>query len=127
MSTSPAEKGSVSSQSSKSAGNWVANLFAGALALVTFVPRKNTTLTLVNRLKWTSPAAASTSGIYLRTTTQAADGIVISGNQIAGNGLAYGILLAASPNPIGDVTLVGNQLRGATVGLYCGQSTGGLL
>jgi hypothetical protein len=81
---------------------------------------------LDNRLKWTSPAAAGSSGIYLRTTTQAADGIVISGNQIAGNGLAYGILLAAAPNPIGDVTLVGNQLRGTTVGLYCTQTTAGL-
>lgn len=81
---------------------------------------------LDNRLKWTSPAADGTTGIYFRTTTQAADGIVISGNQIAGNSLAYGILLAASPNPIGDVTLVGNQLRGATVGLFCTQTTGGL-
>jgi hypothetical protein len=81
---------------------------------------------LDNRLKWATPAATDAVGIYFRTTTQAATGIVISGNQIAGNSLTYGILLAASPNAIGDVSLIGNQIRGATTGLYCGQTTAGL-
>jgi hypothetical protein len=76
-----------------------------------------------NDMSWTVPAPSG-SGVRLRSVIRPADGVMISGNRIAGS-LFAGIFLGASPQPFGAVSIVGNMMRGSPVGLRCEQSIAG--
>jgi hypothetical protein len=76
-----------------------------------------------NDLAWTVPAPQNV-GIRLRSVIFAANGVMISGNRIAGSLLAA-VFLGASPLPFDAVSVVGNMARGPAVGLRCDQSVAG--
>jgi hypothetical protein len=76
-----------------------------------------------NDISWTVPAPQA-SGVRLRSVLFPADGVMISGNRIAGSAL-YAVALGASPQPFKAVSVVGNMSRGTTVGLRCDQSVAG--
>jgi hypothetical protein len=76
-----------------------------------------------NDILWTVPAPQA-SGVRLRSVIFPADGVMISGNRIAGAAL-YAVALGASPQPFKAVSVVGNMSRGTAVGLRCDQSVAG--
>jgi hypothetical protein len=76
-----------------------------------------------NGIEWTQPAP-SAFGIHLRSTTVAADAIMVSGNRLVGS-IRYGVLLGAGPNAFNTTSVVGNLTTGATASLRCDQSVAG--
>jgi hypothetical protein len=76
-----------------------------------------------NDIAWTVPAPQAV-GVRLRSVIVPADGVMISGNRIAGSLLA-GVFLGASPQPFKAVSIVGNMAHGAALGLRCDQSVAG--
>jgi hypothetical protein len=77
-----------------------------------------------NEITWTVPAPQF-AGVRLRSVIAPADGVMISGNRIAGPALMAGVFLGASPQPFKAVSIVGNLARGAALGLRCDQSVAG--
>lgn len=84
-----------------------------------------------NDITFTGPAPNG-SGITLRATIVAMDGLTITGNTVAGplsstGGNTYGavVRLAANPHPIDGVTVAMNASRGAISSLQCDQTTAG--
>jgi len=57
-------------------------------------------------------------GVHLLADKRAIDGVLIANNRIVG-ALKAGVQLQADPHPFVDVTLTGNQVRGANIGLRC--------
>jgi hypothetical protein len=76
-----------------------------------------------NDLVWTVPAPQAV-GIRLRSVINPADGVMISGNRVAGS-LMAAVFLGASPLPFKAVSVTGNMARGPAVGLRCDQSVAG--
>jgi len=77
-----------------------------------------------NEITWTVPAPQA-AGVRLRSVIVPADGVMISGNRIAGPSLMAGVFLGASPQPFKAVSIVGNMARGAARALRCDQSVAG--
>jgi hypothetical protein len=78
-------------------------------------------------------AAPDGSGVFLRATVAAMDGLTITGNTFAGplssaGGGTYlaAVRLAASPNPIDGVTVALNASRGAIASLLCATTSPGV-
>jgi hypothetical protein len=78
---------------------------------------------LGNDVSWTVPAPQA-AGVRLRSVIAPAESVMISGNRIAGS-VRAGVFLGAAPQPFKTVSVVGNQTRGAAVGLRCDQSVPG--
>ena len=57
-------------------------------------------------------------GVHLLADKRAIDGVLIANNRIVG-ALKAGVQFEAAPHPFVDVTLTGNQVRGANIGLRC--------
>src|SRR5262249_28584758 len=77
-----------------------------------------------NAIRFPTPTA-NTMGVHLLADKRAIDGVLIANNRIVG-ALKAGVQLQADPHPFVDVTLTGNQVRGANVGLRC-EGPGGFL
>jgi hypothetical protein len=75
-----------------------------------------------NDFRWNVPAPAA-PGIYLRSTIRPADGVMISGNRLAGD-LLSAVFFGAT-KPFQQVSVVGNMHRGAGLALRCDTSPGG--
>jgi len=76
-----------------------------------------------NGIAWSGPAPNAV-GVRFRSVIQAGNGLLIANNRFGGGGSAA-ILLAASPFPIGAVSIVGNLATGTTDSLRCQTGSGG--